>query len=88
VQDALKVLFPPRPSLQNDFRLATQVQSPVNDMMKIDGIVRKEFAKDEPFIGPVGEQPRPSFKVVQDVYKGYMLLVRPGDEEIKSKLYG
>jgi hypothetical protein len=53
--------------------------------MTIDGIVREEFAEDEPFIGPVGEQPRPSFRVVLDVYEGYMLLVRPGDEEIHVK---
>jgi hypothetical protein len=61
------------------------VQTSVNDTMTVDGIVREEFAKDEPFIGPVGEQPRPSFRVARDVYEGYMLLVRPGDEEIHVK---
>jgi hypothetical protein len=42
--------------------------------------VREEFAVDEPFIGPVGEQPWPSFQVVRDVYEGYMLFIRPSDE--------
>jgi hypothetical protein len=85
VRDALKVTPPPRPNLQNGFWLATRVQTSVNDTMTIDGIVREEFAQDEPFIGPVGEQPRPSFRVARDVYEGYMLLVRPGDEEIHVK---
>jgi hypothetical protein len=42
--------------------------------------MREEFAKDKPFIGPVDEHPRPSFRVVRDVYKGYRLLIRLGDE--------
>jgi len=33
----------------------------------------------------MGEQPQPSFRVARDVYEGYMLLVRPGDEEIHVK---
>jgi hypothetical protein len=47
----------------------------VNGIMTVDGIVIEEFAKDKPFIGPVGEQPRPSFQIAQNVYKLYMLLV-------------
>jgi hypothetical protein len=43
-------------------------------------MVREEFVEDEPFIGPMGEQPQPSFRVARDVYEGYMLLIRPGDE--------
>jgi hypothetical protein len=42
--------------------------------------VREEFAENEPFIGLVDEQPWTSFRVVRDVYEGYMLLIRPGDE--------
>jgi hypothetical protein len=69
----------------NGFWLVTRVQTLVNDMLTIDGIVREEFAKDEPFIGPVSEQPRPLFRVAQDVYEGYVLLV-PGDDDIHVKL--
>jgi hypothetical protein len=54
-------------------------------MMTVDGIIREEFEEDEPFIRPVGEQPRPSFRVAQNVYEGYILLVRLGDEEIHVK---
>jgi hypothetical protein len=39
-------------------------------MLTADGIVRKEFVEDESFIGLVGEQPRQSFRVAQDVYEG------------------
>jgi hypothetical protein len=51
-----------------------------NVLLSHDGIMREEFAEDEPFIGPKNEQPWPSFQVTRDVYKGYMLLIRPGDE--------
>jgi hypothetical protein len=43
----------------------------VNDTMTIDEIVREEFAEDDLFIGPVGDQPRLSFRVAHDVYEGY-----------------
>jgi hypothetical protein len=33
----------------------------------------------------VDKQPRPSFRVARDVYEGYMLLARLGDEEIHVK---
>jgi hypothetical protein len=85
VRDALKVPPPSCPNVQNGFWPATRVQTSVNDTMTVDGIVREEFAEDEPFIGLVGEQPRPSFRVARDVYEGYMLLVRHGDEEIHVK---
>ena len=43
------------------------------------------MCRDKRFIGLVGEQPWLSFKVARDVYEGYMILVRPGDEEIHVK---
>jgi hypothetical protein len=47
--------------------------------------VWEEFVEDEPFIGPAGEQPRLSFRVAQDVYGGYILLIHSGGE-IHQKL--
>ena len=61
------------------------MQTSTNDTMTVDGIVWEEFVQDEPFIGHVGEQPQPLFKVVRDVYEGHMLLVQPSDEEIHVK---
>jgi hypothetical protein len=58
----------------------------MNEMMTIDKIIRKEFAEDEPFIGHVGEQPRPTFWVAQDVFEGYMILIQLGDDKIHVKL--
>jgi hypothetical protein len=54
-------------------------------MLTIDGLVREEFAEEEPFNGPVSEQPRPLFQVAQDIYEGYVLLI-PGDDDIHVKL--
>ena len=56
MQDALKVPPTPRTSLSNGFWPITRVQSSVNDMMRLDGIMREDFAKDKPFIGLIGEQ--------------------------------
>jgi hypothetical protein len=71
--------------LLNGFWRATCVQTLVNDMLTIDGLVREEFAEEEPFNGPVSEQPRPLFQVAQDIYEGYVLLI-PGDDDIHVKL--
>jgi hypothetical protein len=81
VRDALKLPLPPlQTSLINGFWLSTHIQISDTIPLSHDEIVREEFADDEPFIGPVAEQPRSSFQVARDVYKGYMLLIRPGDE--------
>ena len=44
VQDALEVPPLPRTSLLNGFWPATRVQSSMNDILTVDGIVREEFA--------------------------------------------
>jgi hypothetical protein len=81
VRDALKLPPPPlRASLVNGFWPSTRIQTSDIVPLSHDGIVREEFVEDEPFIGPMGEQPRPSFQVARDVYEGYMLLIRLGDE--------
>jgi hypothetical protein len=43
------------------FTNSNRIQSSVNEMLIAHRIVRKDFAKDEPFIGPVGEQPQSWF---------------------------
>ena len=63
MQDALKFPLLLHLNVQNGFWPTTQEQTSVNDTMIVDGIVKEEFAEDEPFIGLVGEQPRPSFRV-------------------------
>jgi hypothetical protein len=81
IRDVLKLPPPPlRTSLVNGFWPSTCIQ--ISDTVPLlhDGIVREEFADDEPFIGLVAEQPRPSFRVARDVYEGYVLLIRPGDK--------
>jgi hypothetical protein len=75
--------MPPPPSvasLVNGFWLAIRIQGQDNVLLSNDGTLREEFLEDESFIGAVGEQPCPSFRVARDVYEGYMLLIRPGDE--------
>jgi hypothetical protein len=42
-------------------------------MLTAEGIVRKLFVEDEPFIGSIDEQPRQSFQVARDVYDIYYL---------------
>ena len=73
---------PPSPmaSLVNGFWPATCIQRQENVPLSNDRTLREEFAEDKPFIGAVGEQPRPSFQVARDVYRGYMLFIHPGDE--------
>jgi hypothetical protein len=81
VRDALKLPPPPlRASLVNGFWPSTRIQRSDTVPLLHDGIGREEFAEDEPFIGPVGEQPRPSFVVARDIYEGYMLIIRPSDK--------
>ena len=46
-----------------------------------NGDIREEFAADDHYVGPARNRPAPSFRVAVDCYEGYMILVRPGDEE-------
>jgi hypothetical protein len=79
--DDLKLPLPPlQASLVNGFWPSTRIQRSDTLPLSHNRIVMEEFAEDESFIGPVGDQPWPSFRIARDVYKGYMLLIRPGDE--------
>ena len=42
---------------------------------------RQVCVADDHYVGPARNCPTPSFRVVVDYYKGYMVLVRPRDEE-------
>jgi len=46
-----------------------------------NGDIREEFAADDHYVGPARNRPAPSFRVAVDCYEGYMILVRPEDEE-------
>jgi hypothetical protein len=48
-----------------------------------DGTVRKEYAKDAPFVGRRCDRPPPSFCVGHDVYAGYFLAVQWTDGDLR-----
>jgi hypothetical protein len=50
-------------------------------MLFSNGDVRKEFDADDHYVGPARDRLAPSFRVDVDYYEGYMVLVRPGDED-------
>ena len=45
-----------------------------------NGEVREEFDVDDHYVGPANNCPPPSFRIGVDCLKGYMLILRPGDE--------
>jgi hypothetical protein len=62
VRDALQMPPPSQvASLVNGLWPAIRIQEQDNVPLSNDGTLREEFAKEEPLIGTVGEQPRPSF---------------------------
>ena len=64
---------------------ATILQSQA--MYFCNGDVREEFDVDESYVGPLRDRPQPSFRVAVDCHEGYMVLLRPGDEEFPKPIW-
>ena len=61
--------------LRDGFWPTTRVQASRVDQLDDDGEDREEFWEDEAYVGPLSGRPNPSFRVAQDLFKGYFVAV-------------
>ena len=73
-----------RERLMEGFWPTSRVEEEEADHMDGNGRVGEEYEKDAPFVGRRCDRPRPSFRVMRDMYGGYFVVVRPADGDMKS----
>ena len=76
VREALDEPMQERERLMEGSWLASRVEEEEADHMDGNGRVGEEYEEDAPFVGRKCDRPMPSFRVMQDTYRGYFVVVR------------
>ena len=84
---ALDEPLPSEDRLRNGFWPMTRIALSEVDQFQVDGTLREEFARDAPHVGRRCDHPGESFCVDRDVYAGYLLAIRPPDEESEQPVW-
>ena len=83
MREALDEPYEERERLMEGFLPASRVEEEEADHMDGNGRVGEEYEEDVPFVGRRCDRPRPSFRVMRDMYGGYFVVVRLAEGDMK-----
>jgi len=87
VREALDLPIPTPSAFRNGFWPTSRYSPSEEDRFEDNGELREEFADDPPFVGQRRDRPQSSFRVMRDCYEGYLVVLRPADDDDLKKFW-
>jgi len=83
VRSALNTPLLAPESLGNGFWPSSKYALEEEDQYLNNNLMQEEYVEDAPFVGRCRDRPVPSFWIAHDMYTGYLIAVRPADEDFR-----